>query len=88
MGKLVGGEGGKVVGMEYVGEGMEDGKVKWGVKGMEKRVLYGGEMKEMVRKELIGEEGGGDVMMREGGGGGMENEVMEVIVGGEGKGMV
>ena len=55
MGKLVWGEGGEVMGMEYVGEGMEEGKVKWEMKGMRKRVLFGGEMKEMVREEFMKE---------------------------------
>ena len=72
---------GKVVGIEYVPEAIEDAKLNSRVNGITNTLFYAGDMKDVLTEEFVAEHGHPDVMIIDPPRAGMHEDVVKVIRG-------
>lgn len=77
---FVAGNAGKVIGIEYVPEAIEDAKVNSAVNGITNTLFFAGDMKNVLTDEFIAEHGQPDVMIIDPPRAGMHEDVVNVIL--------
>ncbi len=70
----------KVVGVEYVAEAIEDAKVNSSINNIENTVFYAGDMKDVLNKQFIKENGRPDVIILDPPRAGVHPKVIEAIL--------
>ncbi|MDE6755096.1 MAG: 23S rRNA (uracil(1939)-C(5))-methyltransferase RlmD [Muribaculaceae bacterium] len=73
-------QAGKVIGIEYVEEAIEDAKLNSEVNGLQNTLFYAGDMKNVLTDEFIKEHGKPDVMIVDPPRAGMHEDVIKVIL--------
>ena len=72
---------GRVIGIEYVPEAIEDAKLNSRVNGIDNTLFYAGDMKKVLTAEFIAEHGHPDIMIVDPPRAGMHEDVVKVIRG-------
>ena len=81
-------EAGKVVGIEYVPEAIEDAKVNSEINGIDNTLFYAGDMKDILNDEFIARHGKPDVIITDPPRAGMHQDVVDTILRAEPKRIV
>ena len=81
-------EAGKVVGIEYVPEAIEDAKVNSEINGIDNTLFYAGDMKDILNDEFIARHGKPDVIITDPPRAGMHQDVVNTILRAEPKRIV
>lgn len=81
-------QAGKVVGIEYVPEAIEDAKVNSSLNNIDNTLFYAGDMKDILTKDFIDEHGQPDVIITDPPRAGMHDDVIETILNAEPKRIV
>ena len=76
----VAGYASKVVGIEYVEEAIADARVNSAINGIDNTVFYAGDMKDVLSKEFIAQNGAPEVMIIDPPRAGMHPDVVKVIL--------
>lgn len=71
---------GRVIGIEYVPEAIEDAKVNSEINGIGNTLFYAGDMKNVLTREFVAEHGRPDVMIVDPPRAGMHEDVVNVIL--------
>lgn len=74
---------GKVIGIEYVADAIEDAKINSSANGIENTDFYAGDMKDVLNADFIKEHGHPDVMIVDPPRAGMHEDVVKVILNAE-----
>ena len=70
----------KVIGIEYIAEAIEDAKVNSQINGINNTVFYAGDMKDVLTKDFIAQNGAPDVMIIDPPRAGMHPDVVNTIL--------
>lgn len=81
-------EAGKLVGIEYVPEAIEDAKVNSEINGIDNTLFYAGDMKDILNDEFIARHGKPDVIITDPPRAGMHQDVVDTILRAEPKRIV
>lgn len=73
-------EAGKVIGIEYVPEAIEDAKVNSKVNGIDNTLFYAGDMKDILNRQFIEQHGRPDVIITDPPRAGMHQDVINTIL--------
>lgn len=71
---------GKVIGIEYVPEAIEDAKVNSEINGIDNTLFYAGDMKDILTQEFINQHGRPDVIITDPPRAGMHDDVIDTIL--------
>lgn len=77
---FVAGRAGRVIGIEYVPEAIEDAKVNANINGITNTTFYAGDMKDILTQEFIDAHGRPDVVITDPPRAGMHQDVIDVIL--------
>lgn len=73
-------QAGKVIGIEYVPEAIEDAKVNSEINGIDNTLFYAGDMKDILTQEFINQHGRPDVIITDPPRAGMHDDVIDTIL--------
>lgn len=77
---FVAGRAGKVIGIEYVPEAIEDAKVNASINNIANTLFFAGDMKDILTQEFIGQHGRPDVIITDPPRAGMHQDVIDTIL--------
>lgn len=77
---FVASKAGKVIGIEYVPEAIEDAKVNAEINGIDNTLFFAGDMKDLLTQDFINEHGRPDVIITDPPRAGMHQDVIDVIL--------
>jgi len=80
IGLFLAGQAGKVVGIEYIDEAIQDARVNAGLNNIGNAVFFSGDIKDLLTEEFVREQGRPDVLVTDPPRAGMHKDVVDVIL--------